>query len=69
MIVKCSLCDQLFDETDLLINKRKKRHEDHHNLTKIHGSYNQTWGKVEWLKVSPIPSSKALNNRSRASGW
>jgi len=46
--VICNLCEQSFDSDDTVLELRKKRHEDHHDQTKSHGSYNQTWGKVNW---------------------
>jgi len=50
-MIKCSLCEQTFDENDPVIELRKARHEDRHDQTKPHGSYNQTWGTVEWLQI------------------
>jgi len=50
-MIKCSLCLQTFEEDDPLINHRKSAHENHHDPTTVHGSYNQTWGKVEWIKI------------------
>lgn len=47
-ITTCNLCGQSFQLKDRLLSVRKKRHEDHHDPTKPHGSDNQTWGKVTW---------------------
>lgn len=51
IMIKCSLCEQTFDENDPVIELRKSRHEDHHDQSKPHGSYNQTWGNVEWSQI------------------
>jgi hypothetical protein len=50
-LIRCSLCTQEFDENDDLIDVRKKRHERKHDRSEPHGSYNQVWGKVEWLRI------------------
>jgi len=49
--IRCSLCIQEFDANDPLIDIRKARHERRHDPTEVHGSYNQTWGKVVWLAI------------------
>ena len=54
--VVCSLCGQEFKLNDPTLERRKERHEDHHDETKAHGSKNQTWGKVDWAikKLKPL---------------
>ncbi len=51
IVIKCSLCEQTFDENDPLLPHRKSAHENHHDPNTPSGSRNQTWGIVEWIKV------------------
>jgi len=58
-LIKCSLCEQEFDENDPLIEQRKKRHEigrhTHHTVvnqrdgsTSVKPMGNFNYGKVVW---------------------
>ncbi len=44
-MVKCSLCDQTFDDNDLLVEVQKKRHGEKH----LRSGWNNIIGKVKWL--------------------
>ena len=48
-MIKCSICDQTFDENDPLIEARQLQHKLFHTPTKR--KRNTTMGYVKWIKV------------------
>ena len=49
MIIKCNLCTQTFDESELLIEEQKKRHRQFHKSTGY--KRNIVIGDVSWVSV------------------
>ncbi len=49
-MIRCSLCDQEFDENDSLIKIRKEKHQHWHDFSTYlsRGSKNTVFGKVVW---------------------
>ena len=48
MLVRCVLCGMIFDDTDLLIDQRKKRHAQWHDPTSTSRRRNMVAGRVSW---------------------
>lgn len=62
MQIRCSLCDMLFDDTDELIQERKRRHEQWHRLDTTSYKRNAIIGDVVWI-TNGAPYDAGIKNK------
>ncbi len=62
MQIRCSLCNMLFDDSDELIQERKRRHEQWHRLDMTSYKRNAIIGDVVWIP-NDAPRDTGIQNK------